>query len=73
MRRDLLKTIRVATVGAALGSAVIGIPQPAEAGVVRVEGTAVVYTAGNNEANTIVVNPRGRSTSPPVSSSTVSR
>ena len=44
---------------AALGSAVLGISQPAAAGTVRVEGTAVFYKAGNNQANTIIVNPRG--------------
>jgi Ca2+-binding RTX toxin-like protein len=56
MRRNLFK---VAIAAAALGSAVLGIPRPAEAGVVRVEGTAVVFKAGNNEVNTVVVNPRG--------------
>lgn len=64
MRRDLLKAFRAVTVAAAFGSAVVGISQPAGAGVVRVEGSAVVFTAGNNEVNTIEVNPRGAAFDP---------
>lgn len=59
MKRDLLKALRVVTVAAALGGAVMGIPRPAGAGVVQVEGSAVVFKAGNNEVNTLVVDPRG--------------
>jgi Ca2+-binding RTX toxin-like protein len=43
---------------AALGSAV-GIPRPAAAGEVHVEGSAVIFKAGNNEVNNVVVNARG--------------
>lgn len=49
---------------AALGSAVLGISQPAAAGTVQVAGTAVVYKAGNNEVNTIEVNPKGQAFNP---------
>lgn len=59
MRRDLHDTFAAALVVAAFVYALIGIPRPALAGVVRVEGSAVVFKAGNNEVNTVVVNARG--------------
>ncbi|HWN44649.1 MAG TPA: hypothetical protein VNW71_20665 [Thermoanaerobaculia bacterium] len=62
MRRDF--SFRVLIVAAALCSAVLGIPRLAAAGVVRVEGSAVVFKAGNNEVNTVVVNARGSAFDP---------
>jgi Ca2+-binding RTX toxin-like protein len=47
-----------------LGCAWMGIPLPASAGVVHVEGTTVVFKAGNNEVNTVVINARGSAFDP---------
>jgi Ca2+-binding RTX toxin-like protein len=59
MRRGVRSLSRL-TLAAVLGAAAMGsLPLPAVAGVVRVEGSTVVFTAGNNEVNTVVVNPRG--------------
>lgn len=64
MRRDVYRSFRAVIVAAAFGSAVLGIPRPSVAGVVRVEGSAVVFKAGNNEVNTVVVNARGSAIDP---------
>jgi Ca2+-binding RTX toxin-like protein len=40
------------------------LPVPASAGVVRVEGTAVVFKAGNNEVNNVSINARGSALDP---------
>ena len=52
------------TVAATFGFAWMGVPPLASAGVVRVEGSAVVFKAGNNEVNTVVVNARGSALNP---------
>jgi len=51
--------LRILTVAVALGCAWIGISQPAVAGTVHVEGSVVVFKAGNNEVNTVSINARG--------------
>jgi Ca2+-binding RTX toxin-like protein len=64
MRRDFRNSFRVWIVAAALAGAALGIPRPAAAGVVSVEGSAVIFKAGNNEVNTVVVNARGSALDP---------
>jgi Ca2+-binding RTX toxin-like protein len=58
MREDL-RSLMAITVAVTFVGAWIGTPRLASAGIVRVEGSAVVYKAGNNEANTVVINARG--------------
>lgn len=61
MRQDL----RAGFVAVAVATAFsFGFPPLASAGVVRVEGSGVVFTAGNNEVNTVVVNARGSAFNP---------
>jgi Ca2+-binding RTX toxin-like protein len=63
MRKDLRNSL-MATVTATLVCAWVGVPCPAMAGVVRVQGSAVVFKAGNNEVNTVVINSRGSAFNP---------
>lgn len=64
MRQDLRSSLVTITVTVTLGLTWIGIPRLASAGVVHVEGSAVIFKAGNNEANTVVVNSRGAAFNP---------
>jgi Ca2+-binding RTX toxin-like protein len=59
MKRTLHKRLAGVGVAAALSCMGLVIPLPASAGVVHVEGSVVVFVAGNNEVNTVVVNLRG--------------
>lgn len=76
MRQDLRSSLKGITVAVTLGCAWIGIPRVAAAGVVRVEGSVVIFKAGNNEVNQVVINARGSAFNPatglPVSGFTVS-
>lgn len=64
MRQDLRNSLVAITVAVTLGCSWIGGPPLASAGVVRVEGSAVVFKAGNNEVNTVVINARGAALNP---------
>jgi hypothetical protein len=64
MREDLRKRLMAITVAVTFVCVWTGLPRLAAAGVVRVEGTAVVFKAGNNEANTLVINARGSAFNP---------
>lgn len=55
---------RTIAVAVALGCAWMGISRPAAAGTVRVEGSAVIFKAGNNEANHVLINARGGALNP---------
>lgn len=63
-RQEPRNSLIVITVAVVLGCTWTGIPRPAAAGTVRVEGSAVIYKAGNNEANTILINARGAALNP---------
>jgi Ca2+-binding RTX toxin-like protein len=51
-------------VAVTLGGAWTGLPRLASAGAVRVEGSVVIFKAGNNEVNNIVINVRGAAFNP---------
>jgi Ca2+-binding RTX toxin-like protein len=65
MRTNLRSSFPIGMV-VALGSVWAGLlsPLPAVAGTVHLEGSVVVYKAGNNEKNTLVVNARGSARDP---------
>jgi Ca2+-binding RTX toxin-like protein len=60
MRHDL----RSHLLAVAVACACWGIAGPVSAGVVRVEGTAVIFKAGNNEVNNVSINARGSALDP---------
>jgi Ca2+-binding RTX toxin-like protein len=64
MRQSLRNRLVAIAVAVTLGGAWTGIPRLASAGVVRVEGSAVIFKAGNNEVNTIVIDKRGAGFNP---------
>jgi Ca2+-binding RTX toxin-like protein len=64
MRNDLRNGLWAVFAAITLGAVWIGIPRPALAGVVHVEGSVVIFKAGNNEVNTVVVNARGSAFNP---------
>lgn len=59
MRKNLCNNLMAVTVAVTFGCIWMGMPRLAAAGVVSVEGSAVVFKAGNNEVNTVVINARG--------------